>query len=167
MALLSELDLISPSHTHLLELEAEDRIFFESGEFIDLSYLASIGVENSIDTNSYAVYLTFDNEDMPIQILSLRPTGSFATRPIAGALNVYPAAFTWSARYTLSLSFGVNSLERFVSTLRGRFTVQNYLRLYDVYGSFSYYFDYYNRALYRRYVCPFFNNYACRKENTR
>lgn len=125
--------------------EAEDRIFFESGEFIDLSYLASIGVENSIDTNSYAVYLTFDNEDMPIQILSLRPTGSFATRPIAGALNVYPAAFTWSARYTLSLSFGVNSLERFVSTLRGRFTVQNYLRLYDVYGSFSYYLDYYNR----------------------
>ena len=123
--------------------EAEDRIFFNRGEYLSIAELKDSGLQAEFDSNTYTVTLTFSTADMPIQILSvreggIRSRGTLNRLPIANATILDPAVFTWAARYTLSGSFGILPFSNFVNSLRLNFRMDNDIRLYDVYLDFDF-----------------------------
>ena len=120
--------------------EVVDRIFSEGHEYLSLSYLNSIGIPASINTDDYVISITFSATDMPVQIISIRSTdGPVSRRPIAGATTLDPAVFYIASRYNLSTSFRIGEFDQFRNSLEFSFSSTNTLRLYDVYGTFSYY----------------------------
>ena len=124
--------------------EASSRIFLGRDSLISIEELKTAGVSASYDPLLYQVYLDFNVNDMPVQVLSI--SGSvrrFSSRPIAGALELKPAVFSISTRYTLSGRFEITPFEDFFDSLRFDFSTYNVARLYDVYSRFSYSFRYY------------------------
>ena len=119
--------------------EAKAMIFNSQGEYISLSHLTELGVRNTFDANAYEIHVYFSNEDMPIQILSLSSASRFSSRPIAGAERLKPASFVLSTQYNLSTSFKAN--HSFLDSLRFNFSTRNNVRLFDIYGNFSWYMD--------------------------
>lgn len=138
---------------------AYSRIFLNRGEYISLDELNLIGVVASFDPGLYEVHLTFDLQDMPIQILSLRGDSSrYIYRPIADGINLDPAVFSLISRYTFNADVRNFRGDSFLRELNFSFTSSNYARLYDVYLDFSYYMYFtpysfrFNFGSYRFYV---------------
>ena len=123
--------------------EAVSRIFLGKGELISLDELRASGVSAECDPLLYEISLGFGISDMPVQVLSISGSGRrLSSRPIAGALEIDPAVFALSTRYTLSGSFNVTPFESFTDSLRIDFGTYNIARLYDLYARFSYSFRY-------------------------
>lgn len=127
----------------LLTDDALLRIFNYDGEYISLTELELRGVGYRCDTSTYSIYLTFDNIDMPVQIISIRGSNSrYVYRPIAGSEILEPAAFTLNTRHSLSGSATVTPTTSFVPSIYLAYSASNSFRLYDLYGNFSLYATY-------------------------
>lgn len=120
-----------------------ERIFAGNTSFhIPLTYFQSIGIPAEFNSEDYVISVAFSPADMPVQIISIKSSGSpFARRPIAGAEVINPAVFYLASRYSLTTSFDIARWNRFKNSLSFSFTSSNNFRLYDVYGSFSYYIN--------------------------
>ena len=129
--------------------EAESRIFYDDKDYISIDNLNEAGVQASFDSNSYTITLRFSNNDMPVQILSVRGVsrGSLKSLPISGAEIINPATFTWSSRYTLSGNFDIIPAEAFTNSLNFTFSVDNRLRLWGLFLDFDYALRYRNGEL--------------------
>ena len=116
------------------------RIFNYEGEYMSSEELRARGVSCTYDTAAYTVSLTFDNIDMPVQIISIRGSSSrYVYRPIAGAEILEPAVFTLTTRHSLSGSATVTPTSSFVPSLYLAYSASNSFRLFDLYGNFSLY----------------------------
>ena len=129
--------------------EAESRIFYGDEDYISIESLNEAGVQASFDSNAYIITLDFSNEDMPVQILSVRGVsrGALKSLPISGAEIISPAAFTWASRYMLSGNFDIVPAKDFVNSLNFTFSVDNRLRLWDLFLDFDYALRYRNGKL--------------------
>lgn len=127
----------------LLTDDAILRIFNYEGEFMPLEELGLRGVGYSYDTATYSIRLTFDNIDMPVQIISIRGSNSrYVYRPIAGAEVLDPAVFTLTTRHSLSGSATITPTTSFVPSLYLAYSASNSFRFFDLYGNFSLYASY-------------------------
>ena len=127
----------------LLTDDAMLRIFNYEGEYMSSEELRARGVSCTYDTAAYTVSLTFDNIDMPVQIISIRGSSSrYVYRPIAGAEILEPAVFTLTTRHSLSGSATVTPTSSFVPSLYLAYSASNSFRLFDLYGNFSLYASY-------------------------
>lgn len=138
---------------------AFNRVFLNRGEYISLAELEEIGVDTRFDSAAYIVELGFDLADMPVQILSLRGSSSrYVYRPLADGLDLEPAVFSLTSRYTLNANFNDVVAPDPFDTLRFSLSSSNTARLYDVFLDFSYgmYFTFdsyrFNFGTYRFYV---------------
>ncbi len=123
--------------------EADLRIFAHGSELMSIEEFNAAGVETSFDSTAYTVSMWFSTDDMPVQVLSVRnTTGSvFSNRPpIAGAIELEPAVFALSTRYSLLGSFVLNPISRFADSLNMTLSLYNTARLYDVFADFSFSF---------------------------
>ena len=116
----------------------------ESLSYIPLSYLNEISVAAKMDSDNYIIDITFSATDMPVQIISIRSTSGtpVARRPITGATTIDPAVFYLISRYSLSSSLNISEHDKIMDSLSLSLSSYNTLRLFDVYGSFSYYLSY-------------------------
>lgn len=116
----------------------------ESLSYIPLSYLNEISVGAKMDSDNYIIDITFSATDMPVQIISIRSTSGIpvARRPITGATTIDPAVFYLISRYSLSSSLNISEHDKIMDSLSLTLSSYNTLRLFDVYGSFSYYLSY-------------------------
>lgn len=116
----------------------------ESLSYIPLSYLNEISVAAKMDSDNYIIDITFSATDMPVQIISIRSTSGIpvARRPITGATTIDPAVFYLISRYSLSSSLNISEHDKIMDSLSLTLSSYNTLRLFDVYGSFSYYLSY-------------------------
>ena len=122
--------------------EALDRIFFDPPEYIGMDYLASYGVDGSFDPVQYRIDVRFSTVDMPIQLLSINSSaGRIQTRPIAGAINLEPAIFSWMATHSLSVRVYDFLDKAFWNDIDFSFSSRNQMRLFDVFLDFNYYLD--------------------------
>ena len=129
-----------------------DLIFDTDEDYISLDRLSSLGIGTSFDSSAYAIYLTFDPADMPVQILSIRGTPRrSAFRPIAGGMMLDPAVFVLRSSYSLSARF--SDFQHFdpVNSMRFSFSSSNTGRINDLHFSFNYYMyfgaDYFDFSL--------------------
>lgn len=123
--------------------EADLRIFAHGSNLMSIEEFNAAGVETSFDSTAYTVSMWFSTDDMPVQVLSVRnTTGSvFSNRPpIAGAIELEPAVFALSTRYSLLGSFLLNPISRFADSLNMTLSLYNTARLYDVFADFSFSF---------------------------
>lgn len=122
--------------------EVLERIFADNSKYIPIEYLSQISIPAVLDSNNYTISITFSANDMPVQIISIRSTGTgIARRPIAGAENINPAVFYIASRYSLNAAFRLAEYSIFRNSLDFSFSSYNTLRLYDIYGNFNYYMD--------------------------
>ena len=122
---------------------ASARVFSNRGTYITLSELETVGVGTVFDAEAYEVGLFFNVADMPVQILSIRGSGSRAySRPIAGAFDIEPAVFSLISRYTLNVDFRDVTSPSVLNDLSFSLSSYNNARLYDVRLDFSYYLDF-------------------------
>lgn len=126
------------------------RLFSENIEYVPLSFFSERGVESSFDSDTYNIYLYFDVEDMPIQIMridsSLSPYNNF--RPIEGSVLLDPALFVLSTRYNLGVNATGVDLEKLKNTLSVQLSLSNDFRISDVFGRFGLSFGYYANRFY-------------------
>ena len=121
-----------------------DRIFSMGTSLIPLSYLEECGIRTLLNTADYLVALEFDPEDMPIRILSISGRSSIrrGSRPIAGGLELQPAAFTLSTDWSLIGRVGNFLTPQWYDTSAFTFSSSNSARLWDLYLDFSYSMDF-------------------------
>ena len=121
-----------------------DRIFSMGTSLIPLSYLEECGIRTLLNTADYLVALEFDPEDMPIRILSISGRSSIrrGSRPIAGGLELQPAAFTLSTDWSLTGRVGNFLTPQWYDTSAFTFSSSNSARLWDLYLDFSYSMDF-------------------------
>ncbi len=125
--------------------EAFDRIFTYSSDAIALSYLDSIGIRTSFNSESYEVRIFFMPEDMPIQILSLTggmSAGRRRSRPIANGINLEPAVFAVESTYNLTGRVPNFRNDRWLNNMTFTFSSSNHARLYDLHLDFNYYMNF-------------------------
>ena len=136
--MISRKELLSYISDYLTE-SAIDRIFSGGGDFMTLSFLSEKNVRAEFIPEDYDVCLTFDTADMPVQILSIKSSGSYRrARPIADSVDLEPAVFSLRSRYELEADFTVYPFEEFNDSLRFTFSTSNEARLHDVYFLFDY-----------------------------
>ena len=122
--------------------EALDRIFFDAPAEIGLDYLAEYGAEGSFDPIQYRIDVRFSSVDMPIQILSINSSSRrIQTRPIAGAVNLQPAIFSWMATHSLSARVYDFLEPAFWNDIAFTFSSRHQMRLFDVFLDFNFYLD--------------------------
>ena len=119
------------------------RLFHTGESFISLDYIRSQSIECSFDSVAYEIDMRFSLSDMPVQILSLRGTSrSGASRPLAGATILEPAAFTITSDYSLTARVNEFVGRDIRDELSFYFTADNEIRLYDLNLELDYYFDF-------------------------
>ncbi len=86
-----------------ITVAAQQRIFGDKLAYISLEELVARGVEASYDASAFAVYLTFNLEDMPERMVSIT-TSSINRRQqygMSGAITLKPAAFALASSLSL------------------------------------------------------------------
>lgn len=119
--------------------EARSRVFDNRGSYITLDELEKIGVDTRLDNSAYEVYLFFDPQDMPIQIISIRGSSRTAVnRPISGGIEVDPSFFTLISRHSLSMGFDDLRRDDVMSGFWGYFSSSSSGRIHNVDFDFSF-----------------------------
>lgn len=122
--------------------EAYSLLFRDASDYISLDELEDHGVATGYDLNTFNVYLTFNTNDMPLQIISISGNNArIVSRPIANSLVLEPAVFTLASRYSIQASTSLYPFEDMWNDARLYISSYNTLRLYDVYGTFNYSFN--------------------------
>lgn len=122
------------------------RLFGTVSDYMALSYLEECGVDTDFDSEGFNVYLRFNVEDMPIQILSIKRNNRGTTyRPIAGSTTLEPARFVLGTNYTLSMNASVYPFGRIGDTYHASLSSYNSLRIGNVFGTIGYSIDYSKR----------------------
>ena len=122
---------------------AKDRIFIDDSRYVALDSLEASGVRTSFNSDTFEVRLTFNPEDMPIQILSIRGLARrSSSRPISGAIDLDPVTFMWGARYQLTASVNDVTAPNIQDQFDFSLYSSNFMRLFDVHLDFSYYLDF-------------------------
>ena len=138
--------LTSDLHAYLdstLTDAANARVFSGRGDYTSFEELEAVGVGTAFDAENYDISLFFNVTDMPVQILSIRGSGSRVySRPIAGALDIEPAILSLISRYTLNADFSDVTSSSPLDNLTFSLSSYNNARLFDVHLDFSYYLDF-------------------------
>ena len=121
-----------------LEEESADRIFRNEEEYYSMDYLTSVGLDAWADTSFFEYYLYLSSGDMPVTRISIKGNSSRSvTRPISGAVTVNPVTAYMISSYSLSASTTITKGKGFFANLHYSLSSSNSVRLWDVFGSFS------------------------------
>lgn len=115
--------------------EANQKLFEGQAEYLTPEELLALGVEASIDTLNFAVYVNFNNDDMPWNVISVAGLDKkVSSRPIVGAENLEKEPFAATSHITASFNGTLRDKSSFGWNLSA--SISNELSIYDYYLDF-------------------------------
>ena len=117
--------------------EANKKVFEDTPDYMTVEELKVLGIDATIDTFDFKVYVTFSNDDMPWNVISVAGLDKKVTsRPIVGAEMLQKEPFAATSHVSASVSGTLRDKSSFNWNLSLSFA--NELSIYDYCLDFSF-----------------------------